>query len=387
MLPRVGGRAASSRPRTGGRSSPSLPVGGSATALSRRRGGRAPPPARGPRARGTRSRGRRRGETSITCRPTANAIACGKSIGIGLHEHLGDRGLEEPDVARPEREQLDERRDEEDEPCHADRRVDVGRLRARRRCRRSARPRRRARRPARHAAVRGPAQHGLAALHAARDRDGASRAPAARARTRGRGARARRLRRENISSPMTASSTTMTTPPKARIMCSKRAGTFTNGSCSAMITTSAIASTICSATTEPASVAVGTSVPTSLQPALQHRDAPDLADARRQQRVEQEADEERRHDVRVEEARLARDRVERDLPDDGLEQDREQVERRATRSPTTRRRRPSLTVLMLTERSASSSSTPKSARPATMRQGAVRLAGARIASSETVTSS
>ena len=55
----------------------------------------------------------------------------------------------------------------------------------------------------------------------------------------------------------------MTTPPNARIMFSKRAGTFTNGSCSSMIATSAIASTICSATSEPASVAFGTSVPTS----------------------------------------------------------------------------------------------------------------------------
>ena len=86
----------------------------------------------------------------------------------------------------------------------------------------------------------------------------------------------------------------MITPPKARIMCSKRAGTFTKGSCRAMIMTRAIASTICSATTEPAIVAVGTSRAGQLQPALQHRHARDLADARRQQRVEQEANEERR---------------------------------------------------------------------------------------------
>ena len=136
----------------------------------------------------------------------------------------------------------------------------------------------------------------------------------------------RRLRRENISSPMTASKTTMITPPKARIMCSKRAGTFTNGSCRAMITTRAIASTICSATTEPAIVAVGHLRAHQLEPALQHRDARDLADAGRQQGVEQEADEERRDDMRVVEARLARNGVERRLPHDGLEQDREQVE-------------------------------------------------------------
>ena len=108
------------------------------------------------------------------------------------------------------------------------------------------------------------AQHGLAALHAARDRvqHRERLLPAREGEVAS--ARVRRLRRENASRPITASSTTMMTPPKARIMCSKRAGTFTNGSCSAMITTSAIASTICSATTEPASVALGTSVPTSL---------------------------------------------------------------------------------------------------------------------------
>ena len=108
-----------------------------------------------------------------------------------------------------------------------------------------------------------PAQHGLAALHAARDRV-QHRERLLAAREREVRAHAAAARRENVSRPITASSTTMMTPPKARIMCSKRAGTFTNGSCSAMITTSAIASTICSATTEPASVAVGTSVPTSL---------------------------------------------------------------------------------------------------------------------------
>ena len=124
-----------------------------------------------------------------------------------------------------------------------------------------------------------------------------------------------------------------------------------------------------------------------LEPALQHRDAPDLAEARGQQRVEQEADEERRHDVArsgsaawpgiVSSAAFqttALSRIETRLSaSDAI------THHQATST--------ALTVLMLTERSASSSSTPKSTSPATMRQGAVRLAGALVASSETVTSS
>ena len=211
--------------------------------------------------------------------------------------------------------------------------------RARRRCRRSAPPRKRAPQPARRRrCAAGAARSGRAACRA---RSGAaSRAPAARARRRGRERTRRRLRREKASRPITASSTTMMTPPKARIMCSKRAGTFTNGSCSSHDHDQRDREHDLLGHDRAGERRGGHVGAHELEPALQHRDARDLAEARGQQRVEQEADEERRHDVRVVEARLARDRVERRLPDDGLEQDREQVERRATRSPTTRRRRP-----------------------------------------------
>ena len=230
-------------------------------------------------------------------------------------------------------------------------------------------------------------QHRLAALHAARDGMRASRAPVARARTPGPSARRRRLRRENISSPMTASSTTMITPPKARIMCSKRAGTFTNGSCSSHDHDERDREHDLlghDRARERRGRHVGAH---QLQPALQHRDARDLADARRQQGVEQEADEERRHDMRVVEARVARDRVERGLPDDGLEQDRERFESERRDHPppgdVDRRHRADVDRAQRAARAA----LPKSASPATMRQGAVRLAGARVASSDTVTSS
>ena len=73
----------------------------------------------------------------------------------------------------------------------------------------------------------------------------------------------------------------------------------------------------------------------ALQPQapLQHGDAPDLAQARRQQGVEQEADEERGYDIRVVEAGVIRDRVERGLPDDRLEQDRGQVQHQRREHP------------------------------------------------------
>ena len=116
----------------------------------------------------------------MICSPTANAIACGKSIGVGLHEHLRDGGLEEPDVARPEREQLHERRDEEDEAGAADRRVDVGGGEGRVDAARSARPTRA--RPRESARLPYAAGADRLAAGACRGRSGAaSRAPAARA--------------------------------------------------------------------------------------------------------------------------------------------------------------------------------------------------------------
>ena len=156
--------------------------------------------------------------------------------------------------------------------------------------------------------------------------------PRAKARS-GRGVRLPRCRREKASSPMTASSTTITTPPKARIMPSKRCGTLTNGSCSSMIMTSAMASTICSATSEPASVAVGTLSPSSRRRRCSTATRP-ISPRRAGSRVlSRKPMKSAGTTSRVVEAGVVRDRVERGLPDDRLEQDRGQVEHQRREHP------------------------------------------------------
>ena len=65
----------------------------------------------------------------------------------------------------------------------------------------------------------------------------------------------------------------------------------------------------------------------------EHRHAGDLADAREEHGVEQEADEERRHDVPVAHRALTGQRVERRLPDDRLARHRGQVERQRDDDP------------------------------------------------------
>ena len=155
---------------------------------------------------------------------------------------------------------------------------------------------------------------------------------------------------------------TMTKTRRTRGSFLEARGTFTNGSAAAC-PTSAMPSTICSATSVPASDWSRASVPGQLQPAPQHGDPPDLAQARRQQRVEQEADEERRHDVDVLEAAALRGSCPGAVfQTDRLEQDRSEVRPNAAithHQPTSI----ALTVSMSTERSASSIRMPKTHEP------------------------
>ena len=114
----------------------------------------------------------------------------------------------------------------------------------------------------------------------------------------------------------------MNTITSCQIMC----GRCSTGASATTASASATPSTSCSASAVPAIVLAGIGSPGEPPAPCEHRDARELADAGEEHGVEQEADEQRRHDVPVARGALTGQRVERRLPDDRLAGDRGQVE-------------------------------------------------------------
>ena len=245
---------------------------------------------------------------------------------VGLGQRVGDGQLERADVARDDREQLDQRRDEEDERGGRDaladaegveRPVDAGDLREPRDERRGERDRRRLR-------VAEDAQAARETVGDAPDLRRARRST-------------RRVRSRPRSDACAGGSARATSCPRARARGSRarRRGRSGRGtpSCGAEVTNAVATSTITSATpiiscsdsTVPATTDASTSTPRCSEPAAQHRDARDLAEPREQHGVQEEADEERRNDVAVAGALGVRHGVERRLPDRRLREDRCEV--------------------------------------------------------------
>ena len=206
-------------------------------------------------------------------------------------------------------------------PARADRRVDVGRRERRVDAADLRAPTRRGRRPARRPRCAGGAARVWPCCMPRAMRVQHARAPAARARTRGRPrAAARGCGARSASSPIDREQHDDDDAAEGEDQCSKRAGTFTNGSCSSMITTSAIASTICSATHRAgerrvrhvdARAAAGAAAARRRAPISPRRAGSSVLSRKPMKSAGTT--------WRVEEARVVRDRVERRLPDGRLE--------------------------------------------------------------------
>ena len=130
-----------------------------------------------------------------------------------------------------------------------------------------------------------------------------------------------------------ATTTAASTSMKAITSCQIMRGRCMTGASATTARASATPSTSCSASAVPAIVARRNALPGQPPAPSEHRDARELADAGEQHRVEQEADEERRHDVPVARGALTGERVERRLPDDRLAGDRGQVQQQRDDDP------------------------------------------------------